>query len=152
MDHEVQAACRRGGDLAATAIVGPMTSSGRRRARPGCAQVVRLQVERTWAHASARPESAFCGHSLARSNESACVTARYPPSDRIIYALSAPLFIWSGQVDPIPLQHALAGLLLTVAAGDHRGSTSEGSLMTATDPLHHELQAPHQPSRLSVHI
>jgi hypothetical protein len=30
--------------------------------------------------------------------------------------LSAPLFIWSGQVDLIPLQQALAGLLLTVAA------------------------------------
>jgi len=34
----------------------------------------------------------------------------------ILYALSAPLFIWSGQVDLIPLQQALAGLLLTVAA------------------------------------
>jgi hypothetical protein len=68
------------------------------------------------AHASARPELAFCGHSLAQSNESACVTARHPPSDRILYTLSAPLFIWSGQVDLIPLQQALAGLLLTVAA------------------------------------
>jgi hypothetical protein len=34
----------------------------------------------------------------------------------IVYALSAPLFIWSGQVDLIPLQQALTGLLLTVAA------------------------------------
>jgi hypothetical protein len=34
----------------------------------------------------------------------------------ILYALSAPLFIWSGQVDLIPLQQALAGLLLTIAA------------------------------------
>jgi hypothetical protein len=34
----------------------------------------------------------------------------------IVYGLSAPLFIWSGQVDLIPLQQALAGLLLTVAA------------------------------------
>jgi len=34
----------------------------------------------------------------------------------ILYTLSAPLFIWSGQVDLIPLQQALAGLLLTVAA------------------------------------
>jgi hypothetical protein len=34
----------------------------------------------------------------------------------ILYALSAPLFIWSGQVDLFPLQQALAGLLLTVAA------------------------------------
>jgi hypothetical protein len=34
----------------------------------------------------------------------------------ILYVLSAPLFIWSGQVDLIPLQQALAGLLLTVAA------------------------------------
>jgi hypothetical protein len=34
----------------------------------------------------------------------------------ILYALSAPLFIWSGQVDLIPLQQTLAGLLLTVAA------------------------------------
>lgn len=34
----------------------------------------------------------------------------------ILYALSAPLFIWSGQVDRILLQQALAGLLLTVAA------------------------------------
>jgi len=34
----------------------------------------------------------------------------------ILYALSAPLFIWSGQVDLIPLQQALAGLLLTVDA------------------------------------
>jgi hypothetical protein len=34
----------------------------------------------------------------------------------ILYAVSAPLFIWSGQVDLIPLQQALAGLLLTVAA------------------------------------
>ena len=34
----------------------------------------------------------------------------------IIYALSAPLFIWSGQVDLIPLQQTLAGLLLTFAA------------------------------------
>jgi len=34
----------------------------------------------------------------------------------IIYAVSVPLFIWSGQVDLIPLQQALAGLLLTVAA------------------------------------
>jgi hypothetical protein len=34
----------------------------------------------------------------------------------ILYALSAPLFIWSGQVDLIPLQQAIAGLLLTVAA------------------------------------
>jgi hypothetical protein len=34
----------------------------------------------------------------------------------ILYAVSVPLFIWSGQVDLIPLQQALAGLLLTVAA------------------------------------
>ena len=34
----------------------------------------------------------------------------------ILYALSAPLFIWSGQVDLFPLQQALAGLLLTLAA------------------------------------
>jgi hypothetical protein len=34
----------------------------------------------------------------------------------ILYALSALLFIWSGQVDLFPLQQALAGLLLTVAA------------------------------------
>jgi hypothetical protein len=34
----------------------------------------------------------------------------------ILYAVSAPLFIWSGQVDLIPLQQALAGLLLTIAA------------------------------------
>ena len=34
----------------------------------------------------------------------------------ILYALSARLFIWSGQVDLIPLQQALAGLLLTLAA------------------------------------
>ena len=33
----------------------------------------------------------------------------------ILYAVSVPLFIWSGQVDLIPLQQALAGLLLTVA-------------------------------------
>jgi hypothetical protein len=39
-------------------------------------------------------------------------------------------------VDLIPLQQALAGLLPTGAAGDHRRSTSEASLMTATDPLH----------------
>jgi hypothetical protein len=32
----------------------------------------------------------------------------------IIYAVSVPLFIWSGQVDLIPLQQALAGLLLTL--------------------------------------
>jgi hypothetical protein len=34
----------------------------------------------------------------------------------ILYAVSAPLFIWSGQADLFPLQQALAGLLLTVAA------------------------------------
>jgi hypothetical protein len=34
----------------------------------------------------------------------------------ILYAMSAPLFIWSGQVDLIPLQQTLAGLLLTLAA------------------------------------
>jgi hypothetical protein len=34
----------------------------------------------------------------------------------ILYAVSAPLFVWSGQVDLIPLQQALAGLLLTLAA------------------------------------
>jgi hypothetical protein len=34
----------------------------------------------------------------------------------ILYAVSAPLFIWSGQVDLIPLQQTLAGLLLTLAA------------------------------------
>jgi hypothetical protein len=34
----------------------------------------------------------------------------------ILYAVSAPLFIWSGQVDLFPLQQTLAGLLLTVAA------------------------------------
>jgi hypothetical protein len=34
----------------------------------------------------------------------------------ILYAVSVPLFIWSGQVDLFPLQQALAGLLLTVAA------------------------------------
>jgi hypothetical protein len=34
----------------------------------------------------------------------------------ILYGLSVPLFIWSGQVDLIPLQQALAGLLLTAAA------------------------------------
>jgi hypothetical protein len=33
----------------------------------------------------------------------------------ILYALSAPLFIWRGQVDLIR-QQALAGLLLTFAA------------------------------------
>ena len=33
----------------------------------------------------------------------------------ILYAVSVPLIIWSGQVDLIPLQQALAGLLLTVA-------------------------------------
>jgi hypothetical protein len=34
----------------------------------------------------------------------------------ILYAVSAPLFVWSGQVDLIPLQQALAGLLLTLVA------------------------------------
>jgi hypothetical protein len=34
----------------------------------------------------------------------------------ILYAVSVALFIWSGQVDLIPLQQALAGVLLTVAA------------------------------------
>jgi hypothetical protein len=34
----------------------------------------------------------------------------------ILYAVSVLLFIVSGQVDLIPLQQALAGLLLTVAA------------------------------------
>jgi hypothetical protein len=34
----------------------------------------------------------------------------------ILYALSAPLFIWRGQVDLIRLRQALAGLLLTFAA------------------------------------
>jgi hypothetical protein len=34
----------------------------------------------------------------------------------ILYAVSAPLFVWSGPVDLIPLQQALAGLLLTLAA------------------------------------
>jgi hypothetical protein len=34
----------------------------------------------------------------------------------ILYALSAPPFIWSGQVDLIPLQQTLAVLLLTFAA------------------------------------
>jgi hypothetical protein len=32
----------------------------------------------------------------------------------ILYAVSVPLFIWSGQVDLVPLQQAFAGLLLTV--------------------------------------
>jgi hypothetical protein len=34
----------------------------------------------------------------------------------LLYAVSVALFIWSGQVDLIPLQQALAGVLLTVAA------------------------------------
>jgi hypothetical protein len=34
----------------------------------------------------------------------------------ILYAVGVPLFVWSGQVDLIPLQQALAGLLLTFAA------------------------------------
>ncbi|HJQ88723.1 MAG TPA: hypothetical protein VJ820_14815 [Propionibacteriaceae bacterium] len=34
----------------------------------------------------------------------------------LLYALSAPLIIWRGQVDLIRLQQALAGLLLTFAA------------------------------------
>jgi hypothetical protein len=33
----------------------------------------------------------------------------------ILYALSAPQFIWNGQVDLTRLQQALAGLLLTFA-------------------------------------
>jgi hypothetical protein len=48
----------------------------------------------------------------------------------ILYALSAPLFIWSGQVDLLPLQQAFAGLLLTIAAVINRRSTSKGSPMT----------------------
>jgi hypothetical protein len=48
----------------------------------------------------------------------------------ILYALSAPLFIWSGQVDLLPLQQAFAGLLLTIAAVINRPSTSKGSPMT----------------------
>jgi hypothetical protein len=34
----------------------------------------------------------------------------------ILYALSAPLFIWRGQVDLIRLQQTLAGFLLIFAA------------------------------------
>jgi len=48
----------------------------------------------------------------------------------ILYALSAPLFIWIGQVDLIPLQQALSGLLLTLAAlmiaFDFRGKPHDG--------------------------
>ena len=33
----------------------------------------------------------------------------------ILYAVSVPLFIWSGQVDLVPLQQAIAGLLVTFA-------------------------------------
>jgi hypothetical protein len=40
------------------------------------------------------------------------------------------LFTWSGQVDRIPLQQALAGLLLTAAAVIICSSTDEGSVMT----------------------
>jgi hypothetical protein len=41
----------------------------------------------------------------------------YPNTDAEPMAtVSAPLFVWSGQVDLIPLQQALAGFLLTLAA------------------------------------
>ena len=49
----------------------------------------------------------------------AVALARTSPRLRIaaiIYAISVPLFVWSGQVDLFPLQQALAALLLTVAA------------------------------------
>src|SRR5690349_4796488 len=45
----------RAGDLDATETAGPMTSSERCRAGPGCAQVARLHAEPHLAYASARP-------------------------------------------------------------------------------------------------
>jgi hypothetical protein len=52
----------------------------------------------------------------------------------ILYAVSAPLFVWSGQVDLIPLQQALAGLLLTLVAVLIALRLPRGSLVTVRRP------------------
>jgi hypothetical protein len=70
------------GDLDATDAVGPMTSSARCRASPGCAQVLRLHVERTWpmprrgrigreafAHSSRGDSGSFC---VAKGRDDSC--------------------------------------------------------------------------------
>jgi|SRR5215213_14837 hypothetical protein len=62
------------------------------------------------------PLSRFCCGSSVRCFGGAPVrTSHRLPVAGILYALSAPLFIWCGQVDVIRLQQALAGLLLTFA-------------------------------------
>ena len=56
-------------------------------------------------------------------------TSRRLRAPGILLRRECSLFIWSGQVDLIPLHQALVGLLLTLA-GDHCSSTDEGSVMT----------------------
>jgi hypothetical protein len=48
----------------------------------------------------------------------------------ILYAVGAPLFVWSGQLALVMLQQALAGLLLAVVAVIICCSTAERSVMT----------------------